>query len=101
MIEYNIPEYRLQKNFFHVPIVVIGSAFPYSISRINLLEEMKKYHVKNDYNRPIPRKIIEDKGVPRGCFANKKNATNPHVSNISSFKYKAFKNIIKRYSFIS
>jgi hypothetical protein len=34
---------------------------------------MQPWHVEGDYNRPIPRRIIEDAGLPRGsCAVHKK-----------------------------
>jgi hypothetical protein len=42
------------------------------IHAISTSAEMKPWSVPGAYNRPIPRRIIESHGVPRGSFAERK-----------------------------
>ncbi len=96
----SLNEYRLRKGFVHVPLPVIGSVFPHYIYRINFLKEMKPFLRKGNYNRPIPRRIIEHSGVSRDLFAKIKNAINPNPINLKRFKQDAFNTQISKYSFI-
>lgn len=94
----SLSEYRLRKNFFHVPLPVIGAVYPFSLHNINYQKDMKKYWIENIYNRPIARRFIEDKGVPRGTFAQSKRSTNPYILNTSDHKVRAFQLTMERYS---
>lgn len=60
---------------------------------------MKPYSIKGNYNRPIARRIVESAGVPRGMFAMKKNATNPHITNTKTLKNHAFYKAFNDYDF--
>jgi len=70
----SICESRLRIGFIHAPIPYIGSCrFP-SMNRITLSGEMSPWMLGTHYDRPIPRRILEEKGVPRTDFAIKKKA---------------------------
>ena len=45
------------------------------IQRISLQREMDPWRIGGDYDRPIPRRIIEEAGIPRGSFAIRKMAS--------------------------
>ena len=45
-----------------------------SIHRISNSKEMQEYSVGGKYDRPIPRRIIETKGIKRDEFMLKKGA---------------------------
>lgn len=94
----SLSEYRLRKNFFHVPLPVIGAVYPFILHKINFELNTRKFWVDDNYNRPIPRRIVEEKGVPRGAFAKSKRSTNPYILNTNQHKPRAFSNIMKRYS---
>jgi hypothetical protein len=38
------------------------------IWKVTISEEMGPWRLGNDYDRPIPRRIVEEKGVPRNLF---------------------------------
>lgn len=95
----SLTEYRVRKGFACIPVPVIGAIFPLSIYRLSLLDDMKTYSIKSNYNRPIARRLIESEGVPRGMFATRKNSTNPHVTNAKNFKSNAFYTIFNKYDF--
>ncbi len=70
----SICESRLRIGFIHAPVPYIGSyRFP-SINKITLSEEMSPWMLGTHYDRPIPRKILEEKGVPRDIFGHTKKA---------------------------
>jgi hypothetical protein len=44
------------------------------ITAISLSPEMQPWSVASDYDRPIPRRIVEAAGVPRPLFGQRKRA---------------------------
>ncbi len=66
------PEHYLRNNTIAISVpLVLGYEWP-SIYKINNSSEMAKYSVGGYYDRPIPRRIVEEKGVPRKAFGFKK-----------------------------
>ena len=66
------PEHYLRNNTIAISVpLVLGYEWP-SIYKINNSPEMEKYSVGGEYDRPIPRRIVEEKGVPRNVFGFKK-----------------------------
>ncbi len=59
--------------FVHVPL--IGAVHCVDIWRITKSAEMAPWTTGSDYDRPIPRRIIEEAGIPRGSFATHKYAS--------------------------
>ncbi|MFO0598123.1 MAG: hypothetical protein U0228_22665 [Myxococcaceae bacterium] len=45
-----------------------------SMHRVSGSDEMKPWQLKNGYDRPIPRRILEERGVPREAFGWGKKA---------------------------
>jgi hypothetical protein len=69
-----IAEYRLEVDFIQLPIPFIGSQnFP-EIQHISNSEEMRPFAIGGDYDRPIPRRIVEEAGVARTAFGMVKRA---------------------------
>lgn len=60
------------------------------VNAISNSEEMKQWSVGGDYDRPIPRRIIEEKGVKREAFGNKKQGagTSYHFDTFRRLKSK-------------
>jgi hypothetical protein len=69
-------EFRRRKGFFNVPVPFIGAVRHPDLYDIAHSSEMKPYTIGTKYDRPIPRRIAEETGVPRGWFAYEKKATN-------------------------
>ena len=65
-------ENRLRVGYIRVPIPFYGAANWPSIHEISNSEEMNSWSLKNNYDRPIPRRILEEKGVDRELFGMKK-----------------------------
>lgn len=93
----SLNEYRIRKGFSHIPVPTIGAVFSEDIFKINSLDEMKAYSVGGDYDRPIPRRISEESGIPRLMFGNAKTATNPNPLNLLEYKKGAFEKQILKY----
>ncbi|MGD0521125.1 MAG: hypothetical protein ABSA48_07695 [Terracidiphilus sp.] len=70
----SLQEFRLQRNFIHIPVPIIGTRRHSQIFAISRMEEMKPYTLNNDYDRPIPRRIVEESGVQRELFGQEKKA---------------------------
>ncbi len=70
----SMTEFRLRVDFVDVPLPVFGMAQNESLQQITELEEMRPWSVGGYYDRPIPRRIAEEAGIPRGTFATVKRA---------------------------
>jgi hypothetical protein len=68
-------EFRLRVGFVHFPVPYILSLETLPVYRISTSGEMRRWSVGGDYDRPIPRRILEEAGIPRGWFAKGKRAT--------------------------
>ena len=67
-------EFRLASGFQHLPLPFAGCLNHADIAEISNAAEMAPWRLGGDYDRPIPRRIIETAGVPRGLFAGRKKA---------------------------
>lgn len=70
----NLAEIRLVSGFINVPVPFIMARSIRDLHRISTSEEMKPWRMFNDYDRPIPRRIIETAGIDRNSFASIKKA---------------------------
>lgn len=68
-------EYRLRVGYIDVSPQVMFVRHLGSVFRISESQEMDSFHVDPGYDRPIPRRIIEEAGIPRGAFALRKMMT--------------------------
>ena len=67
-------ELRLMRDFFNLPIPFIGCQRFADLYRISNAPEMAAYSIGGDYDRPIPRRIVETAGVKREDFGQQKRA---------------------------
>ena len=70
-----LTEVRLQAGFVQVAVPYIGARSRDDIYRITLSPEMEPWRLKKAYDRPIPRRIAEQAGVPRNLFGQTKLAS--------------------------
>lgn len=68
----SLTEYRLHANFVHLPVPFLGARALADVRAISTSAEMRPWLLGNGYDRPIPRRIVESAGVPRGSFAFEK-----------------------------
>lgn len=68
----SLGEYRLRMGFIQVPVPYFGCINHPLIHQISVSEEMKPWVLGNNYDRPIPRRIVEEMGIERSQFGNKK-----------------------------
>jgi hypothetical protein len=67
-------EFRLRVGFVHFPLPTVGYIRHRSIVRISNSPEVAPWTLNNDYDRPIARRIVEERGVPREAFGRTKKA---------------------------
>jgi hypothetical protein len=67
-------EFRLRTGFVHLPVPFIGALRHADIAAIGKSPEMAPWGVGGSYDRPIPRRIAEEAGVPRSKFGMTKKA---------------------------
>lgn len=61
----SLTEYRLRAGFLHCPVPALGALRREEIVALSLSDEMSSWSVSESYDRPIPRRICEEAGVPR------------------------------------
>jgi hypothetical protein len=71
----SLGEYRRRVDFIHLPLPYVGALRHHDVIAISNRVEMAPYSIGGDYDRPIPRRILEEAGVPRGAFGQAKKAT--------------------------
>lgn len=72
----SLTEYRLWAGFIHFPVSFLGVRQMPELKAISRSREMAPWDLTEAwYNRPIPRRILEEAGVPRGLFGQEKKAS--------------------------
>lgn len=64
----SLSEIRLKTGFIHCPFLSWLTKFRTLLLDISGSKEMKRWSIRNIYNRPIPRRILEEGGIPREAF---------------------------------
>ena len=78
----SLAEYRLRLGFIHVPVpYIIGVNLP-SSNAISNSAEMHPWCTGNGYDRPVARRIVEERGVPRHLFGQQKKAISQPFSQL-------------------
>lgn len=68
----NLTEIRLKAGFINAAVPFIMARRIERIMAISRSPEMAPWRVHTDYDRPIPRRIAETRGVPRRAFGQEK-----------------------------
>lgn len=80
----SLAEFRLRVGFINLPIPFIGCIRHPAIHAISNSDEMNAWSLNNSYDRPIPRRIVEEAGVERSMFGQQKKAVAMAYLNNSS-----------------
>jgi hypothetical protein len=80
-----LSEYRLWAGFIHCPVPFWGARQIADVNRISHSPEMAPWHVNPDYSRPICRRIVEGRGVPREAFGQRKRNASVVIHNYEEF----------------
>jgi hypothetical protein len=67
-------EFSLRTGCLFFPVPKLGMDQLDRLHQISRSAEMAPWQVPGDYNRPIPRRILETAGVPRQAFGQQKSA---------------------------
>lgn len=76
----SLTEFRLRVGFIQLPVPYLGCTRHPSIHAISNSQEMspwsfeQKGPFRTGYNRPIPRRLVEEAGIPREWFGQSKKA---------------------------
>jgi hypothetical protein len=76
-----LTEFRLGTGFCHLPVPFIGADRHPSIHAISNSPEMAQWTLGTSYDRPIARRIVEEAGIPRQMFGQKKRASGVVVTS--------------------
>jgi hypothetical protein len=68
-------EFRLWSGMLQCPVSFLGMHHAEEINAIASLPEMEPWSVGGSYDRPIPRRMLEEAGLARGSFAQRKKDT--------------------------
>jgi len=71
----SLAEFRIRTGFVHVPVPAITGPHQPQIVDLSRSAEMKPWSVGQDYDRPVPRRIVEEAGVPREMFGQVKKGS--------------------------
>jgi len=71
----SMTEFRLRVGFLHLPVPFLGCTSLRSIWRISNAPEMAPWRLMTNYDKPIPRRIVEEAGIARELFASSKKAS--------------------------
>lgn len=69
----SLTEYRLHAGFLNCPVPFWGARGIADINRISKSAALKAWDIEGDYTRPICRRIVEEAGVPRHAFGQRKS----------------------------
>ncbi|HUP83014.1 MAG TPA: hypothetical protein VM284_02370 [Candidatus Limnocylindria bacterium] len=69
-----VTEFRLRADFVWLPLPVFGGIRTLDAPSLLDLAEMDPFRVGGSYERPVPRRLVEEAGVKRGTFATAKRA---------------------------
>ena len=70
----SLGEFRLRVGFIHFPVPTAGYIRHPSVYAVTNSPEMEPWTLRNDYDWPIPRRLLEQAGVPRAAFGRTKKA---------------------------
>ncbi|MCW5617944.1 MAG: hypothetical protein KIS65_01830 [Nitrosomonas sp.] len=76
-------EFRLKIGFIHLPIPLLTYPRHPDLRVIANSAEMANWRIGGAYDRPIPRRIIEERGIARDMFATEKSAVTLPLWSVS------------------
>jgi hypothetical protein len=81
----DLTEYRLWVAFVHCPVPFFGVRQIGDIHALSTAPELAPWDVGGGYSRPICRRIVEGRGVPRDLFGMRKKATAQRILRTDDF----------------
>ncbi len=74
-----LAEFTLHKGIIQCPIAFWGIQHGQQIQALWRRSEMKPWTLGTEYDRPIPRRIVEEAGVPRKIYARRKTVSGEYT----------------------
>jgi hypothetical protein len=100
----SLTEFRLRSGFIHFPVPTLGYIRHPSIYAISNSETLRPWVLGTDYDRPIPRRLLEEAGVPRTAFGRTKKAITQPLWNTDALdrvftprSYEDFRRYVQRF----
>jgi hypothetical protein len=78
----NMTEFRLRVGTIFFPLPVCGALHAPALTRIGRSKEMAAWSIEGSYDRPIPRRLAEERGVPRNLFGQLKVGGGPEMGSL-------------------
>lgn len=78
-----LAEFRLRAGFILFPVACAGVQHAARLLQLSLSDEMAPWRLGIAYDKPIPRRIIEQAGIARGAFARTKLGGNPQYGEFA------------------
>ena len=75
----SLSEWRLRTGFINVPLPYVGAERQREVQVLGGSPEMRPWVLGRSYDKPIPRRILEEAGVPRGTFGEIKRAASASI----------------------
>ena len=72
---HGMSELRLNLGFIQLPLPFMGARRKADVIAITESAEMQPWRINTAYDRPIPRRIAEEAGIPRHAFGQAKHAS--------------------------
>jgi len=91
-------EFRLRTGFMHLPVPAIAFNRAETVRRIGESDAMRPWRLGTDYDRPIPRRLVEEAGVPRTLFGVRKQYTATQAANLHRIAGALFAMQVARYA---
>ncbi len=89
-------EFRLRVGFVHYPVAYVGALHGPAIFRITQAAEMRHWRLGTGYyDRPIPRRIAEEAGVPREWFGQRKFGAGMGARELSEDSERDFQDFLR------
>ena len=88
LTDSSMVENRLRVGYSIIPVPLFGASQWKSINDISTSKEMEQYSVGGDYDRPIPRRMLEEKCIDRDMFGMAKTGAgfNYRYDNLNRVK---------------
>lgn len=80
---YSQNEFYARAPAIDLSVPVIGARRYADIGNISRSAEQRPWSIGGDYDRPIPRRLLEEAGIPRGAFATRKRRITPDYDTIT------------------
>jgi len=84
-------EFRLRVGYLVFAPPSIGARHNRAVHAISTSDAMRAWSIGSRYDRPVPRRIAEEAGLPRGSFGVRKRASSHcHLNEASGFTVPSF-----------